>query len=187
MEFTLTSRSQPFHESGHLDRVHSHFSFRDNESEVLNLCLFKLTLLLLEVEFVLVKPFHYPQDYPPVLCQRLGEYQDVIQVHTDHPFHDEVTEDVIHHCLKGGWAVGELEEHDQWFEEPLVGLEGHLPLGSLGDVHIVVSPPDIELGEVLGTLELVYELRDERDWVLVLHGHGIQGPVILHRPVRSSL
>ena len=78
-----------------------------------------------------------------MLCQRLGEDQDVIQVHTDHSFHDEVMEDVIHHCLEGGWTVGESEEHDQWFKEPPVGPECCLPLISLGDAHIVVPPLDI--------------------------------------------
>ena len=90
-----------------------------------------------------MKLFYHLPDYPLVLCQGLGEDQDVIQVHTDHLFHNEVMEDVICHCLEGGWTVGEPKEHDQWFIEPLVGLEGGLPLISLGDVHIVVSPLDI--------------------------------------------
>ena len=42
-----------------------------------------------------------------------------------------------------GWTVSEPEEHDQQFEESLVGPEGCLSLLSLRDVHIVVSPPDI--------------------------------------------
>ena len=102
LEFTFNSRSWLLCNSSHLYWVHLHFSFEDNESEVLNLCSFKLALLWSEVELVLPKLFHHSPDYPLVLCQGLGEDQDVIQVHTDHPFHDEVTEDVIHHCLEGG-------------------------------------------------------------------------------------
>ena len=40
-------------------------------------------------------------------------------------------------------SVGESKEHDQQFEEPLVSLECHLPLISLRDAHIVVTPLDI--------------------------------------------
>ena len=118
LDFMFSSGSWPLCNSSHLYWVHPYFSFRDHESEVLNLCSFKLTLLQLEVELVLLKLFHHLLDYPPVLCQGLGEDQDVIQVHADHSFHDGVTEDVIHHCLEGGWTVSESKEHYQWFEEP---------------------------------------------------------------------
>ena len=51
---------------------------------------YSISLLWWEVEFVLMKPFHHLLDYPLVLCQELGEDQDVIHVYTDHSFHDEV-------------------------------------------------------------------------------------------------
>ena len=99
------SRCQPLHDSGHLYWGHPHFTFRDNEAMALNLILFKLALLQSEVEFALAKPFHHLPDYPLVFCPGLGEDQDVIQVYTDHPFHDDVTEGVIHHFLEGGLLV----------------------------------------------------------------------------------
>ena len=68
LDLVFSSGSWPLLNSGHLYWVHPHFSFRDNWSEVLNFCLFKLTLLQSEVEFVLTKPFHHLPDYPPVLC-----------------------------------------------------------------------------------------------------------------------
>ena len=82
LDFTFSSGGWPLRNSSHFYRVHPHFSFGDNKSEVLNLRSFKLALLRSEVELVLSKLFHYSPDYPLVLCQRLGEDQDVIQVHT---------------------------------------------------------------------------------------------------------
>ena len=37
--------------------------------------------------------------------------QDVIEVDTHPSFHDEISEYIVHHCLEGGWTVGESEEH----------------------------------------------------------------------------
>ena len=59
LDSSLISGSWLLHDLGHLYQVHPHLSFRDNESEVLNLHLFKLALLWLEVEFVLAKLFHH--------------------------------------------------------------------------------------------------------------------------------
>ena len=67
LDFMFSPGSWPLHNSGHLYHVRPHFSFRDNESEILNLCSFKLTLLWMEVELVLQKPFHHLPDYPLVL------------------------------------------------------------------------------------------------------------------------
>ena len=63
---------------------------------------------------------------------------------------NEIFEDVIHHHLEGSWAVGEAKEHDQGFEEALICLEGGLPLISLSDPYIVISPSYVQLCEVLG-------------------------------------
>ena len=155
LDFAFISGSRPLCDSGHLYWVHSDFSFRDNESKVLDFHSFKLTLLWLEVELVPLKPFYHLPDYPPVLCQGFGEDQDVIQIHTNHPFHDEVTEDVVHHCLEGHWTVCEPEEHDQWFKEPLVGSCFH---SSPSEMCKLLYPHQTS------SLEMVYGLGDERDW-----------------------
>ena len=75
---------------------------------------------------------HSPHDIP-MLRQCLSEYEDVIQVDADNPFRYHVLEDVIHHCLEGGGAVREAEEHDLWFEEPMVCAEGGFPFISVTD------------------------------------------------------
>ena len=63
---------------------------------------------------------------------------------------NEILEDVIHHHLEGSQAVGEAKEHDQGFEEASICLEGGLPLVSLFDPYIVISPSYVQLCEVLG-------------------------------------
>ena len=69
----------------------------------------------------------------------------------------------------------------------MVGLEGSLPLIALLDLDIIVPPPKIQLGEVLCPLELVYELRNERNWITILDGHCVQGSVVLHQPKGAIL
>ena len=86
----------------------------------------------------------------PMVFDRASVYQDI--VHIDHhiSFIDEVLEDVVHHGLEGGQAVGEAEEHDQGFEEALICLEGGFPLVPLFDSHIVVSPTYIQFCKLSG-------------------------------------
>ena len=52
--------------------------------------------------------------------------------------------------LEGGRRVGESEEHNGGFEQPLMGDEGCLPLMAVFDSYIVVSPTNVEFGEDSG-------------------------------------
>src|SRR6267143_1484233 len=46
---------------------------------------------------------------------------------------------------------------------------------------IVETPLDVQFRELLGSPELSNELRDKRQWVFVLHSHGIEHAVVLHQ------
>jgi hypothetical protein len=37
------------------------------------------------------------------------------------PFHDQVSEYVIHHGLESRQAIGEAKEHHEWFVEATIG------------------------------------------------------------------
>ena len=50
----------------------------DDESEVLNLGLGKLALVMAEIEFVLLESFQYQVGHPVMLFHRLCEDQDII-------------------------------------------------------------------------------------------------------------
>ncbi|KAG6884182.1 hypothetical protein C0993_000584, partial [Termitomyces sp. T159_Od127] len=96
-----------------------------------------------------------------VLLKHFGVDEDVVKVYAHYTLHNEVPEDVIHHCLESGWTVGESKEYDKQFKQPPLGPEGSLPLISFLNVHIVVTPPDIQFGEVPHPLEVIDELGDE--------------------------
>ncbi len=83
--------------------------------------------------------------------------------------------------MEGGWAVSKTKEHNERFEEASVHSKCSLPLVNFLDVNIVEPPSDVEFGEVLHFSEFHNELWDEWEWVLVLHGHGIQGMVVLYQ------
>jgi hypothetical protein len=74
-----------------------------------------------------------------------GVDQDVVHVDCEPVFPEFFNEDCVHHCLEGGWGVGEAEEHHPWFEEAFVGDECRLPLVLFLDADVVVSPLYVEL------------------------------------------
>ena len=94
---------------------------------------------------------------------------------------NEILEDFIHHCLEGSPDVGKAKEHDQGFEEASIRPEGGLPLISLFDPYIVISPSYVQLCEVLGfgVRDPVDDIRDEGEWIGILHHHRVKLSVIL--------
>ncbi|KAG5338852.1 hypothetical protein C0989_005822, partial [Termitomyces sp. Mn162] len=168
------------HHTCYLYWVHLCTSMQDDQAKVLDLDLFKLTLLWLEVELVLAELFQDKASDSMVYIQHFGVDEDVIEVHAYYAFHYEVLEDVVHHGLEGGQAVGETKEHNEQLEQSPVGLEGSLPLIFFLNVHVVVTPPDIQFSEVSHTPEVVDELGDEGERVTVLHHHSIEYPIVLY-------
>ena len=69
--------------------------------------------------------------------------QDVVQVDHHDTFCYEVPEDVVHHRLEGGGAVGHAKEHYQRFKQVSIGLEDCLPLISGLDADVVETPTNI--------------------------------------------
>ena len=107
----------------------------------------------------------FQKDEPEILyhglpkCALLGfEVEPMSAEDVQHPYHNGMVfllclatkdEDVVHHRLEHRWAVSETKEHDKRFEQASVRLKGHLPLVSILDSHVVVSPSDVQFGEVL--------------------------------------
>src|SRR5437016_12564467 len=98
--------------------------------------------------------------------QGFREDKDAVKVYNDNTISNELFEDIIHHGLEGGRAVGEAKEHDEWFEQSAVGSECGLPLVALLHADIVETPSNILFREVLGSAELGVQLRV--DWWRVL-------------------
>src|SRR6266446_1761393 len=112
-----------------------------------------------------------------MLFDSFREDEDVVQVYNDDAVGNELLEDVVHHGLKRRRTIGESEEHDEWFEQPAVSAKSGFPLVALLHADIVETPSDIQFREVLGSPELSDELWDERQWVFVLHSHGVEHAV----------
>ena len=108
-----------------------------------------------------------------------GEDEEVIHVDNEPSFGDHIVEGVIHESLERGRGVGEAEEHDSGFEEPLMGDEGGFLLVSVLDTDIVVSPSYVELGKDLGVSEFIYEVGDEGEGIGVTNGMFVKISVVL--------
>ena len=62
-----------------------------------------------------------------------------------------------------------------------------LPFVSFLNADVVVTPPQIDLREVLRSFELIDELRDERERVVVPNRVFVQILIVLHHPLPSIL
>ena len=129
---------------------------------------------------MLAKAFQGKTCDTTMLPECLGVDENVVKIHTNNSFCNGIVEDVIHHCLEGGRAVGQIKEHYQGFEKSTIGPECCLPLITFLDVHIVVAPVDIQLGEVMCTSEIVNKLGYEWKWVAIFDHHCIQDMIILN-------
>ncbi len=80
--------------------------------------------------------------------------KDIIHIAYHLAFVDELTEDIVHHCLECCRGVTQSKKHDSWFEQPSVSLECSLPLIAFLDLHVVESPAEIKYGEELSITEV---------------------------------
>src|SRR5882672_4029909 len=104
----------------------------------------KCALLSLEVEPMFSEDVQNPYHDGMVFHFCLAtKDEDVVHVDDYNSFVNELSEDVIHHCLECRRAVSETKEHDKGFKQALVHLKGCLPLVSILDSHIFVSPADV--------------------------------------------
>ena len=74
-----------------------------------------------------------------------GGNEKVIYVDDQPSFRDHIAERVVHESLKCGGGVAKAKEHDSQFKESFVCDEGRLPLVTILDVDIVVSPMTLNL------------------------------------------
>ena len=116
-----------------------------------------------------------------------GVDEKIIHVADEPSFGNHVTEGVVHETLEGGGEVGESEEHHHGFKKSFVGNEGRLPLVTIFDSYVVVSPADVELSENLGVSQLVHEIGDEGKGVGVADGMFVDVMIVLARAESSIL
>jgi len=151
----------------------------DYKSKVFDLCVVKFAFVMSQEELVFMESLQDQMCNAMVLLNGFSIDEDVIEVHTDHSFHNKVLKDHIHHCLEGRRTVCKAKEHHQWFKQPPTHLKHSLPLVTILHSHILVPPSHIQFCEVLGTVKLVDKVQNEREQVVILDHHCIEGTIVL--------
>ena len=129
----------------------------------------------------------YSLDSSCMFFHRPSENKNVIQVDNYYTLHNEILEDVIHHCPEGGQTVSHTNKYHKGLKQTMVSMEGCLELISELDTYIVKSLSNVEFGEVLGSVKLRDKLRNQRERVLVLNCCGIKCLVVLNKIEKAIL
>ncbi|GBG73568.1 hypothetical protein CBR_g16912 [Chara braunii] len=90
-----------------------------------------------------------------------AEDKDVIKVDDDTDF-EEVAEDVVHGRLESSGGIGESEWHHEELVVPEPRAEGGLVGVLIADTDLVEATAKVDLGKVLGSTEMIKELRNPR-------------------------
>ena len=112
-------------------------------------------------------------------CGVKGGNEEVIHVDDKPSFGDHVSEGVVHESLEHGRGITKTKEHHSWLKESFVGNEGCFPLMTILDTDVVVSPMNVELGEVVSIFQLVHKIGDERKGVGITGGMFVEVLVVL--------
>ena len=88
---------------------------------------------------------------------------------------------MVHECLECGRCIAESKEHNGGFEESHGSNEGSFPLVFFLNANVVVSPTNVKFGKQGRFFHVINEFRDERKWIGVLDGMGVQVSIVLAR------
>jgi hypothetical protein len=105
--------------------------------------------------------------------------EDVIHVYNHPSFPDVFLENRIHHSLEGGGGVGETKKHYRRFEKTFISDEGGLPLVSIFDSDVIVSPSYVYFGEIFCSFEFIEEVGDSGKRVGVADRGFVELSVVL--------
>src|SRR5258705_10016579 len=94
----------PVHDSLDFNRVHHYTVFGDDNPKVVHLSMFKFAFLWSEEQLVGTEGLEYLLSDPPMVCKGGRVDEDVIHVANGFIVINKGAEDVIHHCLEGGWC-----------------------------------------------------------------------------------
>ena len=113
--------------------------------------------------------------------------KNVIQIDDHNVFCYKVSEDIVYYCLEHNWTISHIKEYYQWFKQSIVSIENYLPFVSRLDMHIVETPTDVKLGEILNSAKLQDKFRDQKERVFVFDSHGVEGSIILDQVEKTVL
>src|SRR6266436_5620066 len=170
----------PVRDSLDFNRVHPYMVFGDDESEVVHLLMFKFAFLRSEEQLVGAEGLEYLLSDPLMVCKGGGVDEDVVHVANGFIAIDKGAEDVIHHCLEGGWQVAQSKEHDEQLKESSVRGEGCLPLIPFFQSDVVEASMEVQGSEPFRIAQPGEHVGDQWKQVGVLHCDLVQLPVVLH-------
>ncbi len=179
LDLLYLCQGRPFCDSTDLHQIHGNVVFQDDQSEVLNLLLLKLTFLWLEEQPPLSEGSKDLVDDPLVFGEGVGVDKDVIHGAYYLTIVDELMEYVIHHCLECHRGVAQSEEHNSWFKQASVSLECSLPLITLLNPYIVEPPAEVEYSEELSIMKAGQDIRDKGE-AGVFDCDLVQLPIVLY-------
>jgi hypothetical protein len=139
----------PFCYGFDLLRVHGDTVLGDDQAQVRNLFLMKLTFVCSKVQSNPRKLLWYPADMYLMFSHGIAIDQNVVEVGRNKVI-EERSEDVVDEVLKRGGGVGQSEGHDKGFEKAITSAESRLPFLTLSHANQIVSMSDIEGGIVTG-------------------------------------
>ena len=131
------------------NEIHAYLSLSNDQAEILHCWSIEGTFGNLQGQTVFAKSL---KDTPYLIMMKnegiAGVNAKVIHIYLEPLFSDHVREDMIHEGLKYGGCIAEAKEHDSGFVETEESDESCLPLVRLLDPNIVISPANVELGEI---------------------------------------
>jgi hypothetical protein len=148
--------------------------FQNDESKVLDRRLFEFAFVVSQEELVLSQLLQNQSCNAPMFFDALCEDEDVVEVYTNHAFHDEVLENVVHHCLEGGGRVSESKKHHQWLVEAAISAKYCLPLVTLFHSNILVPPSYVKFREEFRAVKLIHQFGDEGKRIAILDRNGVE-------------
>jgi hypothetical protein len=135
------------------------------------------TLTELDIELMVSKLLQNNPEILRMLFFTLGIDQDV--VNEDHEklvqLRHEYEVHQVHEMCK---SIGESKRHNQILIQPVPGREGGLKDIFRTDLDLMITRTEIDLRKDPDTGKLIKENIDAGQWILVLDGDNIQGPIV---------
>ena len=98
----------------------------------------------------------FPETLKDIMCafmmegeSAIGVDAKVIHIDLQPEFCNHISKDMIHESLECGWSITEAEEHNCWFKQAKGSDESCFPLVQFLDGNVVISPSNVEFGEVV--------------------------------------
>jgi hypothetical protein len=112
-----------------------------------------------------------------MLFLHLGIDQNVVNEH-HYKFVKELHEHLVHEIHEVGRGVGQAKGHHGVLKQTITGGEGGLGNIGLSDFQLMISGTEINLGEYLGSIQLIKQVFDFWEQILVFNSYLIEFTIV---------